>query len=276
MSEESIRIAVGGTEGGTVDQHFGQAAEFLVYDVAGDAFRLIDRRAVDAHSANGEDRRETILRMLRDCQALLVAKIGVTPQGMLAATGITATDSYADQPIEAALAAFCSAALSSPAISLEDISPPPDFSQFRMLHAMLRVSDMERSVDFYTRLLGMRILDQREHKKNQFTQVYLGYGDPASPMVLELVFNWMRETPYQKGDAFGHVALGVNGIGALCRQLAAEGVVIPRPPRSQRHGENIVAFIEDPDGYQIELVQSGAAIGSVVSTDRGMELAVSN
>ncbi len=137
----------------------------------------------------------------------------------------------------------------------EEVSEPPDFGRFRLLHAMLRVSDMERSLDFYTRLLGMRVLDRREHKKNQFTQVYLGYGDAASPMVLELVFNWMRDEPYQQGDAFGHIAVGVTGIGALCRQLAAEGVPMPRPPRSQRHGETMVAFVEDPDGYRVELVQ---------------------
>ncbi len=74
-------------------------------------------------------------------------------------------------------------------------------------------------------------------------------------MVLELVFNWMRDEPYEKGDAFGHIAVGVRGIGALCRSLAAAGVVMPRPPRSQRHGETVVAFIEDPDGYRIELIE---------------------
>jgi lactoylglutathione lyase len=275
MSEETIRIAVGGTQGGAVDQHFGQAAEFLIYDVTVDGVHLLDRRGVDAHAQDGEDRRDTIVRMLGDCQALLVAKIGPVPQAKLAAAGIVATDAYAGQPIETALLAFRTNGDAGPTTSLEDISPPPDFGRFRLLHTMLRVSDMERSVDFYTRLLGMRVLDQREHKKNQFTQVYLGYGDGASPMVLELVFNWMRETPYQKGDAFGHIALDVNGIGALCRHLAAEGVVMPRPPRSQRHRENIVAFIEDPDGYQIELVQSGAESAMAVPIDHGAELAIS-
>lgn len=137
--------------------------------------------------------------------------------------------------------------------------------RFRLLHAMLRVSDMERSLDFYTRHLGMKVLQQREHKKNQFTQVYLGYGEPGDPlespqMVIELVQNWTQEEPYSHGGAFGHIAVCVDrGLTALCDQLAAEGVPVPRPPKPQRHGENTVAFIEDPDGYRIELVQRAAA-----------------
>jgi lactoylglutathione lyase len=254
MSEETMRIAVGGTEGGAIDQHFGQAAEFLIFDASPAGIHLVDRRGVDSHSRDGEDRRQTIVRMIADCRALLVAKIGVTPKEMMAAAGIEATDAYADQPIEAALQAFLLAGTTGDTAEPE-VEIAPDFGRFRLLHAMLRVSDMARSVDFYTRLLGMRVLDQREHRKNQFTQVYLGYGDAAAPMVLELVFNWMRDVPYEKGDAFGHIAVGVTGIGALCRHLAAEGVAMPRPPRSQRHGESVVAFIEDPDGYRIELVQ---------------------
>ncbi|PWC42397.1 lactoylglutathione lyase [Azospirillum sp. TSO22-1] len=138
-------------------------------------------------------------------------------------------------------------------------------TNFRLLHAMLRVSDMERSLDFYTRLLGMRVLQQREHKKNQFTQAYLGYGaegdDPlaSASMVVELVANWTQEEPYSHGSAFGHIAIGVTGITALCDRLAAEGVPVPRPPKPQKHGDHIVAFVEDPDGYRIELVQRAAA-----------------
>lgn len=139
-------------------------------------------------------------------------------------------------------------------------------TDFRLLHAMLRVSDMERSLDFYVGRLGMRVLQQREHKKNQFTQVYVGYGDAienpldASSMVIELVANWTREEPYEQGSAFGHIAIAVpTGLTALCERLAAEGVPVPRPPKPQKHGENIVAFVEDPDGYRLELVQRAAA-----------------
>ncbi len=128
-------------------------------------------------------------------------------------------------------------------------------SSFRVLHTMLRVTDMERSVDFYTRLLGMRVLEQREHKKNRFTQTYLGYCDAADGPILELVSNWVQDEPLEIGTAFGHIAIGVYGVRALCDRLSAEGVPMPRPPSSQRHGENIIAFVVDPDGYRIELVE---------------------
>lgn len=141
-------------------------------------------------------------------------------------------------------------------------------TRFRLLHAMLRVSDIDRSLDFYTGQLGMRVIQRREHRKNQFTQVYLGYGPEehtegnpldTPSMVVELVMNWTREEPYAQGTAFGHIAIEVTGITALCDRLAAGGVPVPRPPKPQKHGENTVAFIEDPDGYRIELVQRAAA-----------------
>jgi len=258
MSEEIIRIAVAGSEGGAVDQHFGQAEEFLIFEIAAGTPRLAERRAIAAHAQGDEDRRDTIVRMLADCKALLVAKIGVAPKEKLAAAGIDATDAHANKPVEAALAKYLASGAAAAVAEAAEEAPiePPDTGRFRLLHAMLRVSDMERSLDFYTRLLGMRVLDRRDHKKNQFTQVYLGYGDAEAPMVLELVQNWSREEPYLQGEAFGHIAIGVTGIGALCRYLAAEGVPMPRPPRSQRHGDTIVAFVEDPDGFRIELVQT--------------------
>jgi lactoylglutathione lyase len=128
-------------------------------------------------------------------------------------------------------------------------------SHFRILHTMLRVSDMERSVDFYTRLLGMRVLEQREHKKNRFTQTYLRYCEAAEGPVIELVSNWVQDELLEIGTAFGHIAIGIYGVRALCDHLSAEGVPMPRPPSSQRHGENIIAFVVDPDGYRIELVE---------------------
>jgi lactoylglutathione lyase len=128
-------------------------------------------------------------------------------------------------------------------------------SRFRILHTMLRVGDMERSVDFYTRLMGMRVLEQRQHKKNRFTQTYLGYGEASDGAVIELVANWIQDEPLSLGTAFGHIAIGVYGVRSLCERLAAENVPMPRPPSSQRHGENIIAFVLDPDGYRIELVE---------------------
>ena len=195
--------------------------------------------------------------MLSDCGVLLVAKIGVAPHEKLAGVGIEASDIYVGRPVELALAEVYAAKMA--AAEAARSAAAIDASSFRLIHAMLRVSDIERSVEFYSRLLGMRVLERRDHKKNQFSQAYLGYGEGFGQMALELVFNWAREEPYVKGDAFGHIAIEVSGIGALCDRLAAAGVPLPRPPRAQRHGENIVAFVEDPDGHLIELVQAPAA-----------------
>ncbi len=130
MSEETIRIAVAGTEGGAVDQHFGQAAEFLIYDAKAGAVALIDRRSVDAHAQGGEDRRDTIVRMLGDCRALLVAKIGVAPKEKLAAAGIEASDAYADRTIEAALSAFLSGGVDEAEPAPSESMEPPRFQPF--------------------------------------------------------------------------------------------------------------------------------------------------
>jgi lactoylglutathione lyase len=250
----ALRIAVSSRDGSKIDKHFGQSEEFLVFDVAADGAVLIERRDVASQARGDEDPRDTICRMLADCRMLLVAKIGVAPQEKLADAGIEASDLHVGKAVDAALAEVYAAKVLA-AKAVEDESAAIDASSFRVAHAMLRVSDVDRSVDFYTRLLGMRVLERRDHKKNQFSQVYLGYGEGFAQMALELVFNWAREEPYVKGDAFGHIAIEVRHISALCDRLAAAGVPMPRPPRGQRHGENIVAFIEDPDGHQIELVQ---------------------
>ncbi|ADP69794.1 lactoylglutathione lyase [Rhodomicrobium vannielii ATCC 17100] len=130
-----------------------------------------------------------------------------------------------------------------------------DSTGFRLAHAMLRVSDLDAALDFYTGKLGMRVLQQRDHKKNQFTQVYLGYAGGFDQMALELVFNWMQDEPYQRGQDFGHIAIEVKGIYGLCNRLKEAGVPMPREPRSQKHGHTTIAFIEDPDGHRIELFE---------------------
>ncbi len=247
-----LRIAVASRDGARIDQHFGQAEEFLVFDASEAGPALVECRTIEAHARGDEDPRDTICRMLADCGVLLVAKIGIAPQEKLAGAGIEASDLHSGQAIGAALAEVFAA---KAAIRADEAV---DASGFRLLHAMLRVGDMERSLDFYTRLLGMTVLETREHKKNQFTQAYLGYGDGWAGMALELVFNWTRDEPYAVGDSFGHVAIQVSRITRLCDRLAAAGVPMPRPPRSQRHGESIVAFVEDPDGHRIELVQPPA------------------
>lgn len=243
-----LRIAVASRDGARIDQHFGQADRFLIYDVTPAGADLLEERRLAAHARNEENPRDTIRRMLADCPVLLVAKIGPAPQEMLAGAGIAASDLQAGQEIEAALARIFADKTAAPS------APAPDSAGFRLLHAMLRVADLERSLAFYVDLLGMTLLERREHKKNQFSQVYLGYGGGFGAMTLELVFNWNRDTPYAPGESFGHLAIAVSGITRLCDRLAAAGVTLPRPPRAQRHGSGIVAFALDPDGHRIELV----------------------
>jgi len=129
------------------------------------------------------------------------------------------------------------------------------FEQARMLHTMLRVRDLDRSLDFYTRLLGMRLLRRKDFPTGEFTLAFVGYGDEDAATVIELTHNWPRKEPYAIGDAYGHIAIGVRDIRAACDRLAAEGVKIPRPPGPMKHGGSVIAFVEDPDGYKIELIE---------------------
>ncbi|MCC7428311.1 MAG: lactoylglutathione lyase [Alphaproteobacteria bacterium] len=135
-----------------------------------------------------------------------------------------------------------------------------DASQFRILHTMLRVFDLQKSVDFYTRLLGMKELRRRDYPNGRFTLVFLGYGEEASGAVLELTHNWDQKEPYALGTAYGHVAIGVPDIYATCDGLRAAGAKITREPGPMKFGgTSAIAFIEDPDGYKIELIQKNAA-----------------
>ncbi|AIB11975.1 lactoylglutathione lyase [Azospirillum brasilense] len=129
-------------------------------------------------------------------------------------------------------------------------------SQFRLLHTMLRVYDLEKSLDFYTRLLGMKLLRRNDYEGGRFTLAFVGYGDEKDTAVLELTHNWDQAEPYAIGTAYGHIALGVPDIYATCEQLAKEGVKIPRPPGPMKHGTTVIAFIEDPDGYKVELIET--------------------
>ncbi|GAA4250530.1 lactoylglutathione lyase [Azospirillum formosense] len=129
-------------------------------------------------------------------------------------------------------------------------------SQFRLLHTMLRVYDLEKSLDFYTRLLGMKLLRRNDYEGGRFTLAFVGYGDEKDTAVLELTHNWDQAEPYAIGTAYGHIALGVPDIHATCEQLAKEGVKIPRPPGPMKHGTTVIAFIEDPDGYKVELIET--------------------
>lgn len=128
-------------------------------------------------------------------------------------------------------------------------------SQFRFLHTMIRVLDLSKSQDFYTRLLGMTLLRKSDYPEGRFTLAFVGYGGEESNTVLELTHNWDQKEPYVIGSGFGHLALGVPDIYATCEKLAAEGVKILRPPGPMKHGSTVIAFIEDPDGYKIELIE---------------------
>lgn len=130
---------------------------------------------------------------------------------------------------------------------------------YRFLHTMIRVRDLDRSVDFYTRHLGMKMLRKTDFPDGRFTLCFLGYGEEQSNTVIELTHNWDHKEPYQLGTAFGHLALGVPNLYAACEILAKDGVKIPRPPGPMKFGGSAthMAFIEDPDGYKIELIQRG-------------------
>ncbi|MSO68892.1 MAG: lactoylglutathione lyase [Alphaproteobacteria bacterium] len=123
-----------------------------------------------------------------------------------------------------------------------------------ILHTMIRVKDLDRSLDFYTRLLGMKLLRKNDYPGGRFTLAFVGFGDEASSAVIELTHNWDQAEPYSLGSGFGHVAIGVPDIYGTCKALEAEGVKIPRPPGPMKHGSTVIAFVEDPDGYKIELI----------------------
>ena len=137
----------------------------------------------------------------------------------------------------------------------ETTTAPQDSKRLRILHTMIRVRDLDKSLDFYTRLLGMTQLRRKDFPGGKFTLAFVGYGGEADHTVIELTHNWDQEESYDLGTGFGHVAVGVPDIYATCERLEAEGVAIPRPPGPMKHGTTVIAFIDDPDGYKIELVE---------------------
>ena len=137
----------------------------------------------------------------------------------------------------------------------ETSKPIADADKFRFLHTMIRVRDLDASLQFYTDLLGMKLLRKREYPTGKFTLAFVGYGDESNSTVIELTHNWGQAEPYNLGSAFGHLAVGVPDVYKTCERLAAAGVKIPRPAGPMAHGGSVIAFIEDPDGYRIELVQ---------------------
>jgi lactoylglutathione lyase len=119
---------------------------------------------------------------------------------------------------------------------------------------MIRVADLDASVDFYVNKLGMRLLRKKDYPEGRFTLAFVGYEDEKAGAVIELTHNWDVKA-YDLGDGFGHVAVGVPNIYAFCESLKRKGVKIVREPGPMKHGTTVIAFIEDPTGYRIELIQ---------------------
>ena len=127
----------------------------------------------------------------------------------------------------------------------------------RMLHTMLRVTNLEASLSFYREVLGMRLLRRADFPEGRFTLAFVGYGDESSNTVLELTHNWDTKA-YELGTAYGHIALGVPDVYAACNEIKARGGRVVREAGPMKGGTRVIAFVEDPDGYKIELVEDHA------------------
>ena len=126
----------------------------------------------------------------------------------------------------------------------------------RMLHTMLRVGDLDKSIAFYCDILGMKLLRRKDYPGGEFTLAFVGYGDEKDNTVIELTYNW-DVAEYDLGKGYGHIALGVDDIYGTCDRISAQGGKVSREPGPMKHGSTVIAFVEDPDGYKIELIQLG-------------------
>ena len=124
----------------------------------------------------------------------------------------------------------------------------------RLLHTMIRVIDLNKSIEFYTQILGMKLLRRKDYEAGRFTLAFVGYQAECSSTVIELTHNWDRKS-YDIGDGFGHIAIGVNNIYKTCEIISESGGNITRKPGPMKNSNSLIAFLEDPDGYKIELIQ---------------------
>ena len=127
----------------------------------------------------------------------------------------------------------------------------------RVLHTMIRVGDLDRSIKFYTDVLGMKLLRRKDYPDGKFTLAFVGYGPETEHAVVELTYNWGTDK-YDLGNGFGHIALEVEDVYAACAEIKKRGGKVTREAGPMKHGSTVIAFIEDPDGYKIELIQRGA------------------
>lgn len=126
----------------------------------------------------------------------------------------------------------------------------------RLLHTMLRVKNLDESLKFYCDLLGMKLLRKKDYPGGEFTLAFIGYGEESEETVIELTYNWGKDQ-YDLGDAYGHIAIGVDDIYQTCQNLEARGGKVVRQPGPMKHGSTVIAFVEDPNGYKVELIQLG-------------------
>ncbi|EKO3657208.1 lactoylglutathione lyase [Vibrio metschnikovii] len=131
-------------------------------------------------------------------------------------------------------------------------------SNSRILHTMLRVGDLDRSIEFYTQVMGMKLLRKNENTEYKYTLAFLGYGDESEGAVIELTYNW-GVADYEMGNAYGHIAIGVDDIYTTCDTIKTAGGNVTREPGPVKGGSTHIAFIKDPDGYMVELIQNKQA-----------------
>ena len=128
-------------------------------------------------------------------------------------------------------------------------------NKFKYLHTMMRVFNLDDSINFYTKYFNMEVIRKSDYPGGKFTLAFLGYGSEDKNTVLELTHNWEQKEKYNHGNAWGHIALGVENIYDLCQELENNGVNVTRKPGPMKHGSTVIAFIQDPDGYNIELIE---------------------
>ncbi|MBD3667176.1 MAG: lactoylglutathione lyase [Kangiella sp.] len=124
----------------------------------------------------------------------------------------------------------------------------------RILHTMLRVRDLDKALHFYTDVLGMKLIRKHDYESGRFTLAFVGYGEEKDNTVLELTHNWDTDD-YDLGDAFGHIAIAVDDVYEACEKIRQAGGKVTREPGPMKHGTTVLAFVEDPDGYKIELLE---------------------